>query len=168
MDDEEDNRHPQKPQFSSPDDPESLSPSPSPVDPMGIDRELCKTRTNNNNDDNMNDDTAGGGVSTKKFLSLWIGIFHGVAGPGGVLGVVPAVKLHNVWHSVVYLGSFCASSIAVMGLFAALYGSLSANWTRKDDNLAFRMEVFSASLSLLVGCTWLVLLYLGILDDVFP
>jgi hypothetical protein len=168
--DEEDNRYPPKPQYSSPDGPESLSSSPSSVDPMGIDKDLCETRTNNNNNnnDNDNDDDDAAGVSTKNFLSLWIGIFHGVAGPGGVLGVVPAVKLHNAWHSAVYLGSFCASSIAVMGMVAALYGSLSAKWTRKDDNLAYRMEAFSASLSLLVGCTWLILLYLGILDDVFP
>jgi hypothetical protein len=126
--------------------------SPSSLDPMGI----------------AKDDGIAEGDVSKKFLSLWVGVFHGVAGPGGVLGVVPAVRLHNVWHSVAYLGSFCASSIAVMGCFAALYGSLSASWTKDNDRLAYGMEVFSASLSVLVGCTWLVLLYLGILDDVFP
>ena len=107
-------------------------------------------------------------VISKKLLSLWIGIVHGVAGPGGVLGVVPAVKLHNLWHSVAYLGSFCASSIVVMGSVAALYGSCSARFSRENDHLAYVLEVASASLSFLVGCTWLILLYLGILDDVFP
>jgi hypothetical protein len=34
---------------------------------------------------------------SKQCLSLCIGIVHGVAGPGGVLGVIPAVRLHNVW-----------------------------------------------------------------------
>jgi len=105
---------------------------------------------------------------SKKFLSLWIGIFHGVAGPGGVLGVVPAVRLHNLWYSIAYLGSFCASSIFAMGCFAAVYGSLSANWSQDNDRLSYGMEIFSASLSLLVGCTWLILLYLGVLDEVFP
>lgn len=108
------------------------------------------------------------GIVSKKFLSLGIGLAHGVAGPGGVLGVVPAVRLHNIWYSVAYLGSFCVSSIAVMGAFAALYGSLSEKWSRDDDKLAYRIEVFSASLSILVGCTWLTLLYLGILQQVFP
>jgi len=123
------------------------------MDSMGID--------NNKNND-------GEGPVSRKILSLWVGIFHGVAGPGGVLGVVPAVRLHNLWHSVAYLGSFCFSSIAVMGTFAALYGAVSAKWTQDNDRLAYGMEVFSASLSVLVGCTWLVLLYLGILDQVFP
>ena len=105
---------------------------------------------------------------SKKFLSLCVGIVHGVAGPGGVLGVVPAVRLHDIGHSTAYLGSFCVSSIAVMGVFAALYGSWSERWSRNDDNLAYGIEICSASLSLTVGCTWLILLYLGILDKVFP
>lgn len=105
---------------------------------------------------------------TKKFLSLWIGIFHGVAGPGGVLGVIPAIKLHNVVHSVVYLGSFCTSSILVMGCVAAGYGCLSARYTQHNDLLTYRVEVVSAFCSVLVGITWLLLLYLGILDEVFP
>ncbi|VEU40985.1 unnamed protein product [Pseudo-nitzschia multistriata] len=138
---------------------------------------------------------------SKQFLALCVGIVHGVAGPGGVLGVVPAVKLHNLWHSIAYLGSFCASSIATMGGFAACYGAVSTRLSNagsspglydsvedsddgdastdnnsNDDSgnrekfftTAYRIEVFSASLSVLVGCTWLVLLYFGILHDVFP
>ena len=115
-----------------------------------------------------NDNDVADRAVSKEFLSLCVGIAHGVAGPGGVLGVVPAVRLHNAWHSVAYLGSFCVSSIMVMGIIAGLYGSLSATWTRDNDRWAHRVEVFSAFLSLLVGCTWLVLLYLGILDEVFP
>ena len=123
------------------------------VDPMGID------------EDDTIDSHAG---SSKNCLSLCVGIFHGVAGPGGVLGVVPAVKLHNIWHSVAYLGTFCLSSIVTMGCFAAVYGSLSATWSKENETLAYRMEIFSAFLAILVGCTWLILLYLGILDEVFP
>lgn len=116
------------------------------------------------NDEESDGNTEG----SKKFLSLCIGIFHGIAGPGGVLGVVPAVKLHNAWHSVVYLGSFCVSSIVTMGCFAAMYGSMSAKWTSSNQVLAYRMEIFSASLSIVVGSLWLILLYFGILDEIFP
>ncbi len=123
------------------------------VDPMGIDR---------------NGTISSDAVISKKCLSLFVGIFHGVAGPGGVLGVVPAVKLHNILHSIVYLGTFCISSIITMGSFAAMYGSLSATWSKENEILAYRIEIFSAFLAILVGCTWLVLLYLGILDEVFP
>lgn len=107
------------------------------------------------------------GIS-KQFLTIGIGIVHGVAGPGGVLGVIPAVQLHNPWLSTVYLGSFCVTSTLVMGCFAAMYGECSSRVSQNSETLAFRMEVFSASLSVLVGCLWLILLYLGILDEVFP
>ncbi len=105
---------------------------------------------------------------SKQFLSVGIGIVHGVAGPGGVLGVIPAVQLHNLWHSIVYLGSFCITSTLTMGCFAAAYGICSSGVSSNSDTLAFRMEVFSASLSVLVGWLWLTLLYLGILHDIFP
>lgn len=104
----------------------------------------------------------------KKLITVVIGIVHGVAGPGGVLGVIPAVQLHNPWLSTVYLGSFCVASTFTMGCFAALYGVCSSKLTQDSKKLAWRMEVFSASLSILVGGLWLTLLYLGILEDVFP
>lgn len=107
------------------------------------------------------------GIS-KQFLSVCIGIVHGVAGPGGVLGVIPAVQLHNLWLSTVYLGSFCVTSTLVMGCFAASYGVLSSRLSRNSDTLAYRMEIFSASLSVIVGILWLTLLYMGILHDIFP
>ena len=105
---------------------------------------------------------------SKQFLSVCIGIVHGVAGPGGVLGVIPAVQLHNLWFSIVYLGSFCMTSTLVMGCYAAAYGICSSRLSRNSETFAFRMEVFSASLSIIVGCLWLTLLYLGILHDIFP
>ncbi|OEU23035.1 hypothetical protein FRACYDRAFT_178407 [Fragilariopsis cylindrus CCMP1102] len=118
-------------------------------------------------DSNHSSSRSNNGVS-KQYLSLCIGIVHGVAGPGGVLGVIPAVRLHNVWYSIVYLGSFCITSILVMGCFAACYGTFSSRLTQSSEVFAYRMELFSASLSIVVGCTWLSLLYLGILHDIFP
>lgn len=107
------------------------------------------------------------GVS-KQFVSICIGIVHGVAGPGGVLGVIPAVQLHNLFLSVVYLGSFCVTSTFVMGAYAAGYGMCSSRLSANNRRFEFRMEMFSALLSVLVGLLWLTLLYMGKLHDIFP
>lgn len=95
------------------------------------------------------------------------GIVHGLAGPGGVLGVLPAVQLHSARLATIYLGSFCASSTLTMGVFAMIYGTCSSK-IGFGSHRDFVIEVLSASLSLLVGVTWLVLLSIGKLDDVFP
>ncbi len=105
---------------------------------------------------------------SKKFLSICIGIVHGVAGPGGVLGVIPAVQLQNLWLSIVYLGSFCVTSTLVMGSYAAAYGMCSSRFSRHSESFAYRIEIFSASLSIFVGSLWLTLLSMGILHDIFP
>ena len=110
-------------------------------------------------------------------LALCAGIVHGLAGPGGVLGVIPAVQLHDAKLATIYLTCFCCSSTLTMGLFATMYGTCSsALSTSKNDNnsnpprrnRAFIIEMLSASLSIIVGITWLILLFLGKLDDVFP
>uniref|UniRef100_A0A7S2H891 Nickel/cobalt efflux system n=1 Tax=Helicotheca tamesis TaxID=374047 RepID=A0A7S2H891_9STRA len=106
-------------------------------------------------------------LSTAGLLALGIGIVHGIAGPGGVLGVIPAVQLHNTVLASLYIGTFCVTSTIVMGTFAALYGTFSERLA-STANMGFYMECFSSSLSIVVGVTWLVLLYLGILDEVFP
>ncbi|RHY87634.1 hypothetical protein DYB35_008914 [Aphanomyces astaci] len=64
--------------------------------------------------------------TTQKATALIVGIIHGIAGPGGILGVMPAVRYHNWLRSMVYLGTFCLTSIIIMGLFAALYGELTS------------------------------------------
>lgn len=100
-------------------------------------------------------------------LAIFAGIVHGLAGPGGVLGVLPAVQLHSATLATIYLGTFCAMSTLTMGIFATLYGSCSSSMAQTPSR-AFCMEALSASLSLLVGITWIVLLSIGKLDDVFP
>ena len=100
-------------------------------------------------------------------MALSAGILHGMAGPGGVLGVIPAVKLHDPLLSTIYLGCFCVSSTVTMGIFASVYGSCSSKLVRNSQHV-FLIECVSSSLSLLVGVLWIALLSFGKLDDVFP
>jgi hypothetical protein len=100
-------------------------------------------------------------------MAVFAGIIHGLAGPGGVLGVIPAVQLHDWKLATIYLGSFCLASTLTMGCFASCYGLLSSGLGRQT-HLEFQIHCFSSSLSILVGITWLVLLSMGKLEDVFP
>jgi hypothetical protein len=102
-----------------------------------------------------------------KTLALLAGIVHGLAGPGGVLGVIPAVQLHNWKLAICYLSSFCISSTLTMGLFACTYGTVTSFLGNKK-NCEYQIQCFSAVLCLVVGLTWLILLAIGKLDDVFP
>ena len=102
-----------------------------------------------------------------RLLALGVGIIHGVAGPGGILGVVPAIHLQDWRLATVYLGTFCITSTLAMGSFAALYGSFSAKIS-DQTHLEFQLECFSAALSIIVGVIWLTLLFLGKLEEYFP
>lgn len=100
-------------------------------------------------------------------MAVLAGIIHGLAGPGGVLGVIPAVQLHDWKLATLYLSCFCVSSTLTMGCFASFYGMCSSGVGRRTK-LEFQIHLFSASLCILVGITWLVLLAVGKLEDVFP
>jgi hypothetical protein len=105
-----------------------------------------------------------GSYSTTSFLALIAGIFHGVAGVGGILGVLPAVEMKNPLWGTIYLITFCICSTLTMGCFAMCYGHLFGHY---EGLWEFRMECFSACLSVLVGILWIVLLSLGKMEDVF-
>jgi hypothetical protein len=108
-------------------------------------------------------------VASIRTMATAAGIVHGLAGPGGILGVIPAVQLHSARLATIYLGSFCASSTLTMGLFALLYGRCSSCMVGKNGGRReVVIESLSAVLSILVGVTWLTLLSVGKLDDVFP
>lgn len=102
-----------------------------------------------------------------RLIALAVGVVHGVAGPGGILGVIPAVQLQDWKLATVYLGTFCITSTLAMGSFAALYGSFSAKIS-DQTHLEFQLECFSAALSIIVGVIWLTLIFLGKLEDFFP
>jgi len=101
-----------------------------------------------------------------KWLAFGIGIVHGIAGPGGILGVVPAVQLRDWTLSTIYLGTFCLTSIFVMGSFSALYGSCTQILS-KTTNMEKRIRMFSSILSITVGVLWIFLLLTGQFDKYF-
>lgn len=105
--------------------------------------------------------------TTQRFISFSIGLLHGVAGPGGILGVLPAVEMQNWRYSFVYLGSFILASTLSMGAFAALYGEVTKRLGATAESVELALSVFSAAMSIIVGTIWLVLSLLGKLDGLF-
>ena len=105
----------------------------------------------------------------QRCMALLIGLVHGVAGPGGILGVLPAVQLADWGQSSCYLGAFCVTSILVMGCFAAFYGEATARAADRypQHGLKYALAVFSAVFSLTIGILWLVLSATGQLGAVF-
>ncbi|GMF36005.1 unnamed protein product [Phytophthora lilii] len=90
-----------------------------------------------------------------QIMALLVGIIHGFAGPGGILGVLPAVVLNDWVKSVAYLGSFCVASIFIMGVFAALYGEVTGRLGGNSLAMEFRIGIFSAFFSFIVGVAWI-------------
>jgi hypothetical protein len=90
---------------------------------------------------------------------------HTRTGPGGILGVIPAIDLGG-GAAVVYLTSFCVMSVLVMAGFAAAWGYTTS---RLADTtlLQFRINLFSSSLSVFVGVLWCILIAMGRLDEFF-
>jgi hypothetical protein len=67
-----------------------------------------------------------GGPGMQKLLSFCVGVLHGVAGPGGVLAVLPAIQLNNWRKALFYLMFFAISSTLTMGVAAGLYGAVTS------------------------------------------
>lgn len=103
----------------------------------------------------------------QKIAALCVGIVHGIAGPGGILGVLPAVVLNNWGKSTAYLGSFIVASILTMGVFAAIYGEVTRRLGGNTPVMDFRVGMCSSAFSFIVGILWIILQSFGVLDDIF-
>mmetsp|Transcript_9661 Transcript_9661/g.9447 ORF Transcript_9661/g.9447 Transcript_9661/m.9447 type:complete len:316 (-) Transcript_9661:71-1018(-) len=105
--------------------------------------------------------------TTQKIVSFFIGILHGVAGPGAILGVLPAVEMQSWRASTCYLGSFIVASTLSMGTFAAIYGEVTIRIGSTAVLVELILRVFSSCLSIVVGALWLILSLLGKLEGLF-
>ncbi|RLN88700.1 hypothetical protein BBJ28_00018082 [Nothophytophthora sp. Chile5] len=85
---------------------------------------------------------------TQQLTAFAYGTAHGLAGTGGILGVLPAVILNDWAKSSAYLGSFCLASILIMGAFAALYGEVTGRMSRFSDASLVRVGVFSSCVAI--------------------
>jgi hypothetical protein len=106
-------------------------------------------------------------VLLQQLTALAVGIVHGIAGPGGTLGVLPAVVLNSWLKSTVYLGSFCIASIVTIGGFAALYGEVTGRLGGSSPTMDLRVGLVSASFSIVVGIAWIVFQAAGIMELIF-
>ena len=73
---------------------------------------------------------------SRRGWSMSIGLVHGIAGPSGILAVLPAVVLADAGKSAAYLVAFFAASATAMGAFAAIFGYVTDLAVRRqmDDD----------------------------------
>ena len=96
------------------------------------------------------------------FASLCAGIVGGVAGPGGVLAIVPASYYQTRMEAVMYIMCFIVASTACMGLFAYIYGRVTTVDSKHQET---KLKLVSAIASILVGCIWIILTALNVIDS---
>jgi hypothetical protein len=83
-----------------------------------------------------------GGAGMRKLLSFLVGILHGIAGPGGVLAVLPAVQLHDWRQGLFYLMFFSVASTLTMGFAAGLYGAMTSRLAPTIERRYVKMITF--------------------------
>ena len=90
-----------------------------------------------------------------RFVSLIIGLLHGAAGPGHILGILPAIEMENLKSSLTYLVSFVLSSTLSMALFSAIYGEATKRLGAASDYIELSLSLFSGTCSVICGTIWL-------------
>ncbi|KAF4691987.1 hypothetical protein FOZ60_014312 [Perkinsus olseni] len=92
-------------------------------------------------------------------VSFCAGILGGIAGPGGMLAIVPATYYDTAGEAYGYIGTFFVASTMMMGIVAAVYG---------EGELLNRSGYFaSCGASIAVGIAWIVLNATGALQKLF-
>ena len=87
---------------------------------------------------------------------------HGAAGPGAILGVLPAVALRETPLVFGYFFGFCVATVATMGGFAALYGEVTSGLGARHGAKVQRiLKAVSACACVVVGTVWIGLSVFG-------
>lgn len=109
--------------------------------------------------------------------SFGIGFVHGLAGPSGILAVLPAVVLEDAAKSTAYLVAFFVASTASMAAFAGAFGAASydaatraggGGGARNSDapaRVAMGLNLFAGCAAIVIGTAWVALSSLGLLGD---
>lgn len=84
-----------------------------------------------------------------------VGLLHGTAGAGHVLGVLPALALPSRLGSIAYLLSFAAGTVAAMTVYAALVGRTGQRLSLSGRNAYAGLLAGCSALSVVVGAFWL-------------
>lgn len=84
-----------------------------------------------------------------------VGLLHGTAGAGHVLGVLPALALPTRLGSIAYLLSFAAGTVAAMTIYAALVGQAGRRLSLSGRNAYAGLLAGCSALSVIVGAYWL-------------
>jgi hypothetical protein len=103
----------------------------------------------------------------QKIAAFLIGTVHGIGGPGGVLGVLPAAELYDWQGVMLYVLTFVITSTLCMGAFAAIYGEVTKRLGTSAEIIEYSLNLFSCGLSAAVGALWIILSALGLKDKLF-
>lgn len=87
-----------------------------------------------------------------------VGLLHGTAGAGHVLGVLPALAFPSRTEAAAYLLFFAAGTVTSMTLYAAVVGRAGRRFSLSGRRAYAGLLAGCSGLSVLVGAHWLGLL----------
>lgn len=97
------------------------------------------------------DHEAPGAHATHGRTAFFVGLLHGAAGGGHLLGVLPSLALPRE-AAVVYLGAYFLAAVAAMAGFGAALGMIVR---RAGPAMVQRLMTASSLVAIVVGVTWL-------------
>ncbi len=90
--------------------------------------------------------------ATHERTAFFVGLLHGAAGGGHLLGVLPSLALPRA-AAAVYLGAYFLAAVLAMAGFGAALGHIVR---RSGQQFVRRLMTFSSLTAILVGVAWIV------------